>query len=418
LRGSQDKLDVLVDVLSGRAPISSIPSAVQLPTSALRSRPVDDDVDEEDEEDTMEGEFVEEEDALVTEPDKLGVDDESAMAEEDDGYTSDVSRDELELEEEEQPTRSGKSVAPSVGSLNTEVKEPTLIFCNTVPSCRAVEHRLTELGFKTTSYHGLVPSKVRAANFKRFTSGEVPILVCTDIAARGLDTTFVKHVILFDFPLNPIDYLHRVGRTARAGQAGRATSLVAKRDRVLAEAIRRARAAGTAIHLLSSDKKFYTAANSKPSASPVSMRPRKDVPHEEALFKPRKPPAKVKPDVAPRKQHARSFASYAFRAPVDFDPWESGDPSGPEDTVSVRPFTQPPAALAAPRSQRSPLLSSHPLVPPPPTSSTNVSRVQTPSTPSFFFSSSSPSPAPRSDLHHLLPRSTSAHLSLKFLDLS
>ncbi|KAJ2805431.1 hypothetical protein H4R20_002094 [Coemansia guatemalensis] len=64
------------------------------------------------------------------------------------------------------------------------------------------------------------------------------ILVCTDLASRGLDTTCVSHVILFDFPTTAIDYLHRSGRTARAGAKGKVTALVGKRDRRLADQIR------------------------------------------------------------------------------------------------------------------------------------------------------------------------------------
>ncbi|KAJ1964245.1 hypothetical protein GGI12_001542 [Dipsacomyces acuminosporus] len=64
------------------------------------------------------------------------------------------------------------------------------------------------------------------------------ILVCTDIASRGLDTTCVSHVVLFDFPTTAIDYLHRTGRTARAGSRGKVTALVGKKDRRLADQIR------------------------------------------------------------------------------------------------------------------------------------------------------------------------------------
>ncbi|KAJ2808184.1 hypothetical protein H4R21_000175 [Coemansia helicoidea] len=64
------------------------------------------------------------------------------------------------------------------------------------------------------------------------------ILVCTDLASRGLDTTCVTHVVLFDFPTTAIDYLHRTGRTARAGARGKVSALVTKRDRRLAEQIR------------------------------------------------------------------------------------------------------------------------------------------------------------------------------------
>ncbi|KAJ2597218.1 hypothetical protein GGF39_003146, partial [Coemansia sp. RSA 1721] len=64
------------------------------------------------------------------------------------------------------------------------------------------------------------------------------IMVCTDLASRGLDTTCVSHVVLFDFPTTAIDYLHRSGRTARAGTRGKVSALVGKKDRRLADQIR------------------------------------------------------------------------------------------------------------------------------------------------------------------------------------
>jgi ERCC4-related helicase len=75
-----------------------------------------------------------------------------------------------------------------------------------------------------------------------FSPGARTVLVTTDLAARGLDTTHVRHVVLFDFPLTPVDYLHRVGRTARANLDGRVTALVTKHDRPLATAIQVIRA--------------------------------------------------------------------------------------------------------------------------------------------------------------------------------
>ncbi|KAJ2016848.1 hypothetical protein GGI03_000875 [Coemansia sp. RSA 2337] len=69
-------------------------------------------------------------------------------------------------------------------------------------------------------------------------AGSRKILVCTDLASRGLDTTCVTHVVLFDFPTTAIDYLHRSGRTARAGTRGKVTALVGKKDRRLADQIR------------------------------------------------------------------------------------------------------------------------------------------------------------------------------------
>ena len=72
--------------------------------------------------------------------------------------------------------------------------------------------------------------------------GTAVVMVCTDLAARGLDfgggeKGKVDHVVNFDFPMNPIDYIHRSGRTARAGATGKVTNLVAKKDRILAQEI-------------------------------------------------------------------------------------------------------------------------------------------------------------------------------------
>jgi len=96
----------------------------------------------------------------------------------------------------------------------------TLVFCNTVASCRAAEHALAEAGLDSLCYHGELNSQARSENLERFRKAganpeEPHILVCTDLAARGLDVPEVDHVVMFDFPLNALDYLHRSGRTAR-----------------------------------------------------------------------------------------------------------------------------------------------------------------------------------------------------------
>ncbi|KAF7820336.1 DEAD-box ATP-dependent RNA helicase 39 [Senna tora] len=129
-----------------------------------------------------------------------------------------------------------------------QVLEPSLakgnrvmVFCNTLDSSRAVDHFLSENQIATVNYHGEVPAEKRVENLKKFKSDDegCPTLVCTDLAARGLDLD-VDHVIMFDFPLNSIDYLHRTGRTARMGAKGKVTSLVAKKDLTLAARIEEA----------------------------------------------------------------------------------------------------------------------------------------------------------------------------------
>ncbi|XP_065881668.1 DEAD-box ATP-dependent RNA helicase 39-like [Euphorbia lathyris] len=129
-----------------------------------------------------------------------------------------------------------------------QVLEPSLskgnrvmVFCNTLNSSRAVDHFLAENQISTVNYHGEVPAEQRVINLQKFKSddGDCPTLVCTDLAARGLDLD-VDHVIMFDFPLNSIDYLHRTGRTARMGAKGKVTSLVARKNIQLATRIEEA----------------------------------------------------------------------------------------------------------------------------------------------------------------------------------
>jgi superfamily II DNA/RNA helicase len=118
-----------------------------------------------------------------------------------------------------------------------------MVFCNTVSSCVAVEKTLAEKNINTVQYHGDMRSEERIESMKAFCDADPEddnlILVCTDLAARGLDFAGVKvdNVLNFDFPLNPVDYIHRSGRTARAGAKGTVTNLITKRDKVLANEI-------------------------------------------------------------------------------------------------------------------------------------------------------------------------------------
>ncbi|KAI3431312.1 hypothetical protein D9Q98_004370 [Chlorella vulgaris] len=155
-----------------------------------------------------------------------------------------------------------------------------MIFCNTLASCRAADHFLRERGLQTACYHGDVPVEERREAIKGFAAEEVdggsrpPLLVCTDLAARGLDIPGrVDHVVNFDFPLNPIDYIHRTGRTARAGATGKISSLVAKSDRVLADRIEEALQRGLPLDALSSSREVL----------PPHMRPKPETLQRRAL---------------------------------------------------------------------------------------------------------------------------------------
>jgi len=82
------------------------------------------------------------------------------------------------------------------------------------------------LNFKAVNIHGKMSQQMRLDSLNKFKTGERSILLATDVASRGLDIPCVDCVINFDIPGNSKDYLHRVGRTARAGRTGRAISLI------------------------------------------------------------------------------------------------------------------------------------------------------------------------------------------------
>ena len=96
---------------------------------------------------------------------------------------------------------------------NTRLK--TIIFCNTVSSVEWLFHHLTTNNYNVTKLHGGLPDNERHSIIDKFQSDQDNILISTDIASRGIDTIYVKHVVMFDFPSRPLDYLHRVGRTGR-----------------------------------------------------------------------------------------------------------------------------------------------------------------------------------------------------------
>ena len=120
-----------------------------------------------------------------------------------------------------------------------------------------MDHYLRENDIETLCYHGEMPTDLRSASYREFADSEgiPPVLIATDLAARGLDFNCdVSHVIMFDFPLNAIEFIHRSGRTARAGKSGTAISLLDKRDLVLAENIKTALRTGGSLESLSSSK--------------------------------------------------------------------------------------------------------------------------------------------------------------------
>ncbi|XP_055800648.1 DEAD-box ATP-dependent RNA helicase 37-like [Solanum dulcamara] len=100
----------------------------------------------------------------------------------------------------------------------------TLVFVETKKGTDALEHWLCINGFPATAIHGDRTQQEREQALRTFKRGDTPILVATDVAARGLDIPHVSHVINFDLPNDIDDYVHRIGRTGRAGKTGLATA--------------------------------------------------------------------------------------------------------------------------------------------------------------------------------------------------
>jgi ATP-dependent RNA helicase RhlE len=101
-----------------------------------------------------------------------------------------------------------------------------LVFVRTKRGADRLALRLAKHRVEALALHGDMPQSARERTLRRFRSGEVPTLVATDVAARGLDLEAITHVINFDPPADDTGYIHRVGRTGRAGRGGSGTTFV------------------------------------------------------------------------------------------------------------------------------------------------------------------------------------------------
>lgn len=113
-----------------------------------------------------------------------------------------------------------------LGILSRAKEEKCVVFINTKHMAEKIEAWLEANGFQAALLSGDVPQKKRESLLNKFKEGEVSILVATDVAARGLHIPDVNYVVNFDLPSDAEDYVHRVGRTARAGASGTAISLI------------------------------------------------------------------------------------------------------------------------------------------------------------------------------------------------
>jgi ATP-dependent RNA helicase DDX49/DBP8 len=105
-----------------------------------------------------------------------------------------------------------------------------MVFCNRTKTADLLHRLFLSLDYSVTSLHSRMPQSQRNKNLSDFRSSKARLLIATDVAARGLDIPDVVLVINYDVPRNPDDYIHRVGRTARAGRGGTSITFVGQRD--------------------------------------------------------------------------------------------------------------------------------------------------------------------------------------------
>jgi Superfamily II DNA and RNA helicases len=114
--------------------------------------------------------------------------------------------------------------------LDIQSPDLAIIFCRTKRRVDEISEALSKRGYSAEAIHGDLSQSKRDSVLRQFKEGTIEILVATDVAARGLDISGVTHVYNFDIPQDPDSYVHRVGRTARAGKTGLAVTLVTPRE--------------------------------------------------------------------------------------------------------------------------------------------------------------------------------------------
>ena len=209
--------------------------------------------------------------------------------------------------------------------LKAESVGNALIFCNRKRDVDILYKSLKRHDFSVGQLHGDMSQPERFATLTRFKAGEVKLLVCSDVAARGIDIGGLSHVFNFDVPIHAEDYVHRIGRTGRAGLTGHAYTLATPDDRVFVDAIEKLVGAEIArFQVDGMDALAFAAGDGKrgrgrgrarstekPIRAKVAEHPAPDAPAEAPLRKPRRSRAR-KPD-----------------APATIDPAEAPQPDLP-----------------------------------------------------------------------------------------
>ena len=143
------------------------------------------------------------------------------------GETADTVEEHLCPVTQGQKTQLLQALVESGGAEPGTTPERVLIFCRTKHRVDDVSKTLKDAGFKVEVMHADRPQRARDKALERFREGNVQLLVATDVMSRGIDVSGIDAVVNFDVPMDPEDYVHRIGRTGRAGATGHAYTFVA-----------------------------------------------------------------------------------------------------------------------------------------------------------------------------------------------
>jgi ATP-dependent RNA helicase DeaD len=150
-----------------------------------------------------------------------------------------VEQFQLPVEAKAKPAKLVEVLRSELGERGEAKGQQAIVFVRTKIRCEQLYRTLRDRGLNVRALHGDMSQGARDGVMLAFKGGRVPILVATDVAARGLDITTVTHVINYDVPISPDIYVHRIGRTGRVGRSGRAITFVEPRQKRELEAIER-----------------------------------------------------------------------------------------------------------------------------------------------------------------------------------
>jgi len=197
--------------------------------------------------------------------------------------------------------------------LRHEEFKNAIVFCNRKTTVRELYTSLKRSGFAVGQIHGDMEQPARIAEFDRFKNDEITVLIASDVAARGLDVKGVSHVINFDVPWQPDDYIHRIGRTGRAGAKGIAITLATREDSEAVAAIEKL--TGLKIARAGKREEISEAPAEPKREKPAKAERKPDRPAAPAERKPDRPAARA--ERKPEQKPAKASPPKREREPAD-----------------------------------------------------------------------------------------------------